>query len=238
MRPPLKVGVCENSAADLQAIRICIGQSGYAAQTECFESGEKLLESFKKGRYHVVFMDIYMNGMTGIEAARAMREADPDVLIVFVTVSQDFALESYRLGALKYIEKPVTLQSVKDSLSLAWTLREKQDVLSVYVNKERALIPANEVFYIEAADHACLIHTESGVIKTYAKFSEVCDHLPPNFLKCHRAYAVNMDHVRSIEQDFIMENDEVVYISRKDITQTKKNYANYLCSIARESHAT
>lgn len=235
MQRPLKVGVCEDFGADAKIITSCISQSGYAAVTECFESGEKFLETFEKGRYHIVFMDIYMGGMSGMETTRSIREIDPRVLIVFVTTSQDHTLESYRLGALKYIEKPVTIESVKDALELAWTLREKRDMLNVCRGKDRVDIPLDEITYIEVIDHTCLIHTENGVMKTYAKFNEVCYNLPPRFLRCHRAYAVNMDHIRQIDEDFIMDNGDVVYISRKGINQVKKEYASYLCGIARGS---
>jgi len=233
MQSLLKIAVCENCNADSKTMMSYIEQSGYTVEAECFESGEKLMEKFEKERYHVVFMDIYMDGMSGIEAVRSIRESDSRVLIVFVTTSREHALESYRLGALKYIEKPVTLESIKDSLELAVALTSKRDVLRVSTGKDCVDIPLAEIYYIEVIDHVCLIHTESGVVKTYANLKEICYNLPPRFLKCHRAYVANMDHIREIDEDFIMDNGDVVYISRKNIHRIKKEYMKYLCNTAR-----
>ena len=73
-----------------------------------YESGEKFLEAARKAPFTAAFLDIYMNGMTGMEAAKELRKTDTDCLLVFTTTSTDHALEGFQVRALHYLVKPFT----------------------------------------------------------------------------------------------------------------------------------
>ena len=71
-----------------------------------FFSAEEFFEDYQPGKFQILFLDIYMNGMTGMEAARRIRRQSDDCILVFVTTSSDFAVESYDVGASYYLLKP------------------------------------------------------------------------------------------------------------------------------------
>ena len=73
-----------------------------------YESGETFLEAARKAPFTAAFMDIYMDGMTGMEAAKKLRKTDTDCLLVFITTSTDHALEGFQVRALHYLVKPFT----------------------------------------------------------------------------------------------------------------------------------
>lgn len=73
-----------------------------------YESGETFLEAARKAPFTAAFLDIYMDGMTGMEAAKKLRKTDTDCLLVFITTSTDHALEGFQVRALHYLVKPFT----------------------------------------------------------------------------------------------------------------------------------
>lgn len=88
----------------------------FCDQTDLFASGEAFLEHFEPGRYDIIFLDIYMSGMTGMETARRIREQDTNCSLLFVTTSPDFAIDSYDVNATYYLLKPVNEAQVTRAL--------------------------------------------------------------------------------------------------------------------------
>lgn len=234
MEVPLKIAICDDMPEDAHALGCFAAQSAFPIAIEEFHSAEDFLATFKKGKYHIIFMDIYMGGKTGIEAVCEVRAIDPHVVVAFITQSAEHTLESYRLGALKYIEKPFQEMDIANALTLARALQEKCETWPVYVNQSRVDVPLDGIYYIEVIDHACHIHTESGVLQTDMRIEDFTPLLQqPRFLRSHRAYIVNLARVKGIDRDFIMENGEKAYIRGKDLKQIKEDYANYLASLVR-----
>ena len=85
-----------------------LARRGAEAELLEFDSGEAFLAAEKERRFTAAFLDIYMEGMTGMEAARALRKTDTDCLLVFTTTSTDHALEGFQVRALHYLVKPET----------------------------------------------------------------------------------------------------------------------------------
>ena len=70
---------------------------------DLFSSGESFLDTFTSGKYHLIFLDIYMDGITGMETAKRIRQTDHDCRIIFITTSPEFAVESYNVNASFYL---------------------------------------------------------------------------------------------------------------------------------------
>lgn len=86
---------------------------GYLYYTiDSFSGGEDFLRSYNQGAYDVVILDIFMDGMTGIDTARKIRDTDCEIRLVFCTSSNEFASESYEVNAQYYLCKPVTEESL------------------------------------------------------------------------------------------------------------------------------
>ena len=77
-----------------------------------YESGETFLEAARKEPFTAAVLDIYMDGMTGMEAAKELRKTDTDCLLVFTTTSTDYALEGFQVRALHYLVKPFTEEDI------------------------------------------------------------------------------------------------------------------------------
>ena len=118
-------------------------------------------------------MDIYMDGMTGVEAVRKIREMDETIPIAFTTTSTEHTLESYRLSVLKYLEKPVRQKDINDLLHLVKLQRDSAPRLAIRQNGETQKIPLSELFYLEQkAHHVFLYRRDGGTLQLYGKLSE------------------------------------------------------------------
>ena len=106
MEEILNIAICEDTAEEEEKLINTLNSCSIKANATCFKNAEELLSCFEIGKFDLLLMDIFMGEMTGIDAISKIREIDRDIPVAFITTSKDFALESYRLSALKYIEKP------------------------------------------------------------------------------------------------------------------------------------
>ncbi|MGP1403975.1 MAG: LytR/AlgR family response regulator transcription factor, partial [Catonella sp.] len=188
----------------------------------------------EQGKYDLILMDIYMDSeLTGVEVIRLIREKDKNIPVAFVTTSKEHTLESYRLSAIKYIEKPYSKESIEDTLYLA--LLKKQDVPSLLVQKNRSIqkIPFADIIYIEQQVHKifiCINNNEDVYI--YGKLSDLNEQLPEEqFFIPHKSFVVNLSFVRYIDTElkcFAMGNHTNVPIRRELLTKAKNTLENYL----------
>ena len=115
---PLRLAICDDLPEEREALLALLEQAPIATVCAQFASSEELLEAFRPGGFDLLLMDIYMDGMTGVEAVRKIREMDETIPIAFTTTSTEHTLESYRLSVLKYLEKPVQQKEIDDLLRL------------------------------------------------------------------------------------------------------------------------
>ena len=81
-----------------------------------FESGEAFLAAEKERRFSAAFLDIYMEGLSGMDAAKELRKTDTDCLLIFTTTSTDHALEGFQVRALHYLVKPFSEEELSGLL--------------------------------------------------------------------------------------------------------------------------
>lgn len=239
MNNNLSIAICEDLDDDSILLQDLIKQDSLLTRCEIFKSGEALLSSFYMGKYDLIFMDIYMEGMQGIEAVRAIREIDLNVVVAFTTSSPDYTRESYRLGALKYLEKPVNIEGVRESLKLALLKREERPSVNLLSGGKNVRIPINDIIYLEVQNHAVKIHTFSSTIQASqtVKIGSIEAQLPsPPFYRCHHSFLINMRHVREVDTSlrcFIMENGDKAFIRLRDLKRMKEEYENYIFTTSR-----
>lgn len=106
----MRIAIVDDLADERALLREQLAQQlarrGAEAELLEFDSGEAFLAAEKERRFTAAFLDIYMEGMTGMEAARTLRKTDTDCLLVFTTTSTDHALEGFQVRALHYLVKP------------------------------------------------------------------------------------------------------------------------------------
>lgn len=201
-------------------------------QTQLFESGETFLSRFARGRFDIIFLDIYMSGIDGMQTAREIRCIDADCLLVFATTSESHAVSSFRVRAFDYLVKPYTYEQFEEVMRLCDAAFAKQ-ARYIEVKEGRTLqkILLKNIVYTDYYNHYIQIHTKTQLIRTYVSFRDFAPLLLkyPQFLCCYRNCIINMDEVRLLdEKDFVMENGERVPISRSQRNEIRQRYADYI----------
>lgn len=234
----LRIAICEDNPGEFEKLLLLIQDSGFSAETRTFESGEAFLSDYYPGFYDLVLMDIYMRGISGVEAVRMIREADQEVVIAFVTGSRDHALEGYRLDVAKYIEKPVTEKAIRDILKLAYEKRQNQPGLRILHEGQNVLIPFERILYVEQKAHALLFHmTEGRFLQSKGKISEIESLFPmPPYIRCHKSYLANLTYVTGLDRElsvYHMRDHTNVHIRRESLKKAKDAWETWLFQAAR-----
>lgn len=224
---------------DEKAIRehICglVEEQQPESRIEAYATGEELLASGK--RFDIVFLDIQMEGMNGIEAARSLREKNAnlgvgDTVLVFVTGIRDYVFDAFDLYAFQYLLKPIDEDKFAEVLERAVREAAKKKERRVLFIKSRNLtLDQSEILYIESRAKKVEIHTKGAVqaIEIYAAMDELEGQLGENFYRCHRAYIVNMDCITEYDGESItLTGGDRVYLTKKKYGEFVKAYMWYL----------
>ena len=229
----LKIAICEDTKDEEEKLLSILDEVDIPNYHTVFHSAEDLLKTYQPQAYDLLLMDIYMGGMTGVEAVTKIREVDEDTPVAFITTSKDHALESYRLQALKYIEKPYQKKAVSDILQLAKMEKENAPCLVVHWNGMEEHIRFSQIIYLEAQKRQLVIYLRNGDrVQVYDKLSSVLPQLSaPCFFSPHKSYCVHLDQVRGIDKElkcFQMSNGSYVPIRRETMGKAKKAWEAYL----------
>lgn len=230
----MKIAVCDDSRMDLEIIteflKIYFSDKMLDCLTEAYSSGDELLKAVKAGAlFDAVFLDIYMEPILGIDAAKELRKMKYEGAIIFLTATDEFAVDSYDVRALGYLLKPhsydkfctVMDRFIETYKEETYRIKRRGGVISV---------PLSEIMYIESSNTKCILHRkDSSTYNIYKKLDEIEAELKePRFLRCHQSYIVNMSYVESAEDQFMLTNGDMVYIRHRDIKSIRQKYLDYI----------
>ena len=232
----MRIAICEDNREHAEILQGMVER--WAAQENMkidigyYQSAEQFLFMMKdEVRYDLVFLDIQMGKMNGLQLAKRIRKEDKTIVLIFTTGSKDYAVKGYEVSALRYLVKPLQQKEVDDALTKVNRMLEqsKKEAVIVSSNSQARRIYKNDIWYVEVDDHYIVIHTKEEVIRFKAKMKEFEQHFPePQFCKCHRSYIVNLHFVTKISKDGVLvENGEVLPISRSRWTDLNRCYMVY-----------
>ena len=231
----MNIAIIEDSGQELSLLERCLQSYLSSRQVyrviDTYTSGEAFLENWPSKSYDLVFLDILMEGISGIEVARKIRETDSECLLIFISSSKEYALQGFEVRAFDYPLKPLSEERFQKTMDLCQNELAKH-IRYIEVKESRTLvkIPLNEIIYTDYYNHYIQIHTAARLIRSYQQFDVFSPLLLcyPQFLCCYRNCIVNMDHVDSVDKhDFVMENGERVPITRGNRNSIYQQYADY-----------
>lgn len=200
------------------------------SSVEAFSTGEELLAS--EGRFDIVFLDIQMDGMNGIEAARSLRERQDEIVLIFITGIKEYVFDAFDLYAFQYLLKPLNEKKFVEVLDRA--VKEagrKKEKRGLFIKARNLTLDQTDILYIESRGKKVEIHTarDKESIEIYASMEELEGQLGEGFYRCHRAYIVNMAHITEYGSDSILlTNGDKVYLAKKKYGEFVKAYMWHL----------
>lgn len=200
---------------------------------DSFQNGNAFLSIFKRYSYDFIFIDYYMEGLSGLDTAFAIRQADQFVKIIFTTASRDYAVDSYKVRASGYLVKPVSYKDFSDTLSLIdFKKIKEQHFIQITSGYDTVKIPLCDIIYCDIHGHYVQIHTVNlGIQRSRMTFSKLKDMLMvyPEFLLCYRGCIINMNYINSIDDlTFFLNNGERIPMRRKHHSEILQIYSDFL----------
>ncbi|WP_300276347.1 LytR/AlgR family response regulator transcription factor [Peptacetobacter sp.] len=195
-----------------------------------FNSGEELIKKYNKYT-DILFLDIKMRGLSGMDTAKEIRKFDENIEIIFTTALQEYVFEAYEVKAFRYLLKPIDKNLLFNYLDLCIKeINHKNKKICLKYKSNLLILNLDDILYAEVIQKNTTIYTKdnSYSLKMSLKDLETTIN-SSSFFKCHNSYLVNMDKVNSINPNFVTIGKYTIPISRPRYKEFKTRLTSYLC---------
>lgn len=231
----MRIAICDDEEVfNEQTIELITSMLAKPAECEIktYFSGETLLDEYASNRSDIVFLDIEMNGINGIDTAREIRKIDENVIIVFLTSYQEFALAGYEVNAYRYLIKnqPIYVYE-KQFKSIFDEYSQKHKCFVINTRNDVICIQLKDICFFEVLNKKVTVHTSSKSYEYIGKLSEIEEQLQNDgsFMRTHKSYIVNVAQIDTIRNfDIIMKNSESALMSRNLKKSVVDKYISYM----------
>jgi len=239
----LKIAVCDDDNRDLLQIASLLEAYRHDRKAELsyvsFQSATELLASMDSRDYDLLLLDVLMPGLSGMQAAREIRERNSRIEIVFLTSSPEFAVESYSVRAHYYILKPATEEKLFPILDrLMADFKRPEDALHIKTQSNVFSLPYRKIEYIEVCAKKLYFYlTDGGVREVSGSLADFERALlkRPGFIKAHRSYIVNLQWVQELRQgELVTLTGQRVPVARTAYLHVRTAYTKFLFEEAEE----
>lgn len=230
-----RVVICDDEATSLQINQILTEQvleeAGIEYEIATFDDMRKMTAALsdEKAEYDVLLCDILAVGMNGIEAAKELRRLGEKLPIIFISSTAEFALEGYSVNALRYLQKPIDIEKLREALMEAHQNSEDGEALKFQVADRFYKIPFSDIDYLESCGRDTDIVTKDERISVHMKFSDMEKKLPADmFLRCHRSYIINLAQAKDLARyRFLTKKGVEIPVSQLQYNETKRRFVKF-----------
>lgn len=206
-----------------QYLRLWSGERQQGVEIRTFPSAESFLFAWEETKdFDILFADIQMDGMDGMEMARKVRAQDEDIAIVFTTGIGDYVETGYEVEALHYLRKPLREEKIAQCMDKALQRGRREQFVIVHGKEELHKLPVRRITYVEAQGHGCVVETFSRERETVR--TEITESISEmerlldgdGFIKCHRSYLCRIESIHQIgKTEITFDNGSRVPVSRR-----------------------
>ena len=230
-----KIAICDDEAPVRAEVRRFLTQlqtkHNLELELSCFGSGESLLNEMDRDT-DLLILDIRMDGLSGMNAARLLRERGLQTCIIFLTTMVQYALQGYEVHAYSFIQKPLFPQQFERVVLEALKSQRIRRENSIVLQKgfEWNSIPIGNILYVEISDHTSVVVTAQGREEYNITLGRLTQQLGPSgFGLCHKSCLVNYRQIKSIRtSELTMANGEVLPLSKRRRKQFMEDYTKYM----------
>lgn len=241
----MQIGICDDNKRDMDIIMGAVEAaiipltSGY--KLHLFYSGNELIRHFEEiMEYDILFLDIDMPDINGIEIADKLIRSKALVNIIFVTNMVDLVFEAIRYSPFRFIRKNHIHEEMDEAMTAVLEkIRNETFLYEVGTGRGMLKILIRDMLYLESQGHYIHIHTsDEKVHNIRGKISSYDEELRDlGFVRIHVGYLVNIRCIYSISlKGVVLDNGEILPISRRNADKIKGQHANYVRRFVRGIH--
>lgn len=229
----MRIAVCDDDTACVDQAKALIEKwialSGIDTEIVTFDNGDDLIAENMCQPIDIIFLDIVMPLLNGIDTAKEIRDFDERAKIIFLTSTSEFAVDSYSVEASDYLLKPVDYEQISRALiKVTQELQKVQSSIVLHTTDGFKKVYSNEIEYIEAAHKCTKVYLISGTaiksLNPLYYFEQLLSD-KAGFFKCHRSFIVNISNLDSLApNEVITKTGKVVPVARKVQKHFKKEF--------------
>lgn len=216
----MRIYITEDEPLAAAKLKLFIEKLGYGGDITLFPNGDDLLNQLADSSPDVLFLDINMPGISGIDVIRQINGRFP---VILTTAYDQYALEGFNYGVRDYLLKPYTLDRLKQAFErLPMQIVQEpapkapQD-LELRVEGRTEIVPVSDIMTLESQrDYTELTLTDGRRMRTLVTLSSLAEKLPDSFKRVHRSWVVNTTMIQSYTStDLTMKNGAHIPVGRK-----------------------
>lgn len=237
----LRIAVCDDRKESADELCCYVKEYFQAACIESeivdFFSGRELLKELENEHFDVYFLDIFMPELNGMEIGQMIRKTDQKAVIVYITVSREYAFEAFGVRAFQYLQKPVMKKELFDVLDGIVNFLGKKSDRKICVRTRDGLVNVNmaDILYVENVSRCPVYMLKDGEqvvsVCNRGSFEKSVSFLNRHsgFVQPHKSYFVNMHFIHTLgPKSLTLDDGTQIAVSRKRFVETKRVYLEFL----------
>lgn len=228
------IALCEDNSLQREELKNnlskVLDEIGVEYKILTFETGEDLLKEYPE-KLDMLFLDIQMGELTGMETARKVREYDDKVEIIFITALWDYVQKGYEVRAFRYLIKPVKFKELQEQVTACvGNILHKRDTYITIKDKNNVLkIRTEDILFLETFERKVIIHTNSQDYIVKMSMNKLEKELTnKGFFRCHTSYIVNLIKIEELKKDYLLINKFTLPVSKHRMKNLKLRLTSLL----------
>ena len=196
--------IIEDETPSIEQMKRFLSKRSEIRLLDIAKNGETALRKITRNKYDLVFLDLNLPRISGIEL---MRSFNKQTYFIVITSRKDKAIDSLNLGAVDYLLKPIYEDRFNQAIdkylafSSSMEMKNKSKLLSIVQDKKKYFIESSSIVYIESNQGYSIIHTEEATYKSRTSLVSIYAELSAfGLLQIHKKFLVNRKYIHKIEQ--------------------------------------
>ena len=216
----MRIAICDDEVSMVQILEEKIKKLLPDAVIEKYLSGNELIASGSKP--DILFLDIQMPGMDGMETAKVLRQDNEDMILIFVTAAEEYVFQAFSDEKFKEV-----VTKAVHNIKRSSRLEKDEKYIMVQTAGSHIKIFLRDIVYAEVYNRKVIIHTRSTDIEYYGKLQELSDMAGTDFFRTHRAYLVHFKYVEKYDATCVTMKNGTALIAKQNYPEFVKQYLKY-----------
>lgn len=235
----MEIFILDDEKNSIEQMEACINEyaekMGVVMQVRKFSDAEEFLLEYDRSeeKPYLVIIRVEMKKISGIEVARLLREKGSTVRLIFIDISDKYAMDAFDVHADGYLKKPITYQNFANTMGrFRARFAVESHTIQVRAERSRVNLHTADILFAECVKHNVWIYSKEGDYKTPLTMGKLTELLQgeKSFLACGRSYLVNMEYINQVENEVIvMNNGARIPIPVRIRKNVMEKYRDYCC---------